>query len=73
MPIPKSERTARALANKSAAWRPPSRHRRTDSSRGGVDFPGDPIGSRDYCWCGARYDHDWPGKTTNAPHPTTYK
>ena len=27
------------------------------------------IGSTQHCWCGKRWEHDWPGRDDGAPHP----
>jgi excisionase family DNA binding protein len=32
-------------------------------------YPSQTIGGLEHCWCGDVVDHDWPGKTTGAPHP----
>ncbi len=70
MPSPKGERASRAVASKFAAWRPSGRRRQSDGGRGSVGFPGYPIGSQEHCWCGAPKNHDWPGKDSDAPHPS---
>jgi len=28
-----------------------------------------PVVGTGLCWCGERYNHDWPGKEDGAPHP----
>jgi hypothetical protein len=29
----------------------------------------DTLGTREVCWCGEPYAHDWPGQEEGAPHP----